>query len=163
MMIIELPQCKIGITFRHRRFKFPKHDEETCDRFMNGITDCEVYRLTETPVMDANLIAVGIGICKWPDAFCKSLGRKASLTSALRKRWGPREKTQDGKPTGEFPHGFSRDDRIAIWEAYWRYTAPQEPPAAHPQDATVTDPVEAANILDPFPIEGEIIGPITGP
>lgn len=119
---------------------------------MNGITHCEVYRLTETPVMDAALIAHGLGICKWPDPFCKALGRKASLTSALRKKWGP-----------ALSVGFTRDDRIAIWDAYWAYTSPQEPAVRLP--GSITDPAEAieATIIDHPPITGALVGPITGP
>ena len=152
MIIITLPSGKIGITWRHFRYKDPKFDKDTCEKFMNGITHCEIYRLTESPVMDAALIAHGLGICKWPDAFCKALGRKASLTSALRKKWGP-----------ALSVGFTRDDRIAIWEAYWQYTQPQE---VNP----FRTPIEALAMLDTtlpvidvVPITGALVGPITGP
>lgn len=160
MMIITLPSGKIGITWRHRRFKDPKYDKETCEKFMNGITDCEIYRLTETPVMDAALIAHGLGICKWPDAFCKALGRKASLTSALRKKWGP-----------ALSVGFSRDDRIAIWEEYWRYTQPQPTACELEQNNPFRTPIgegiplvdTTLPVIDVVPITGALVGPVTGP
>jgi hypothetical protein len=132
MMILDLPSGKIGVMFKHRMFKKPVLDKRTCDKFMNGLTHCEVYRLTLTPVMDATLIATGVGICKWPDAFCKALGRKASLTSVLRKRWGTPE------------HGFSREDRILIWDAYWKYT---QPPARQSTE-TINDPSVALMVIE---------------
>lgn len=144
MMIVKLTWGRVGVMFKHRMFAKPVIDERTCDRFMNGITHCEVYRFSESNPIDAQLIATGIGICKWPDPFTRALGRKASLTSALRKRWGHK--------VNDIPsYGFTRGDRIAIWDAYWAYVAPQEPHTA------ITDPHIAATVLDGTVIQADTI------
>lgn len=149
MMIVKLTWGRVGVMFKHRMFAKPVFDDRTCERFMNGVTHCEVYRFSESNPIDAQLIATGTGICKWPDPFTRALGRKASLTSALRKRWGKK----DGEGTPE--HGFDRDSRVAIWDAYWRYTSPQSTVA--PRDTTIEDPHIAATILDGTVVQADTI------
>lgn len=124
MLKIDLPTCRIGLSFKHRPFTQPKFDAKLCKRFLNGITDCEIYVLHELGGLEqSTLAATGHGLCKFPDRFAKALGRKAALTSALRKK-------------NQKKSLFGREERYLIWQAYWRMlkteapAAPETPPAA---------------------------------
>lgn len=130
MQLIDLPRGRIGMTFRHRKYSKPTLNSEIAKRFMNGFTRCEIYTIDGR---DAKLIASGIGVAKFPDTFCKALGRKYALTSALRNKIG----------TGLV---FNKGERQAIWEAYWQMVAPPAPPDATPSAAAaITDMLAAAD------------------
>lgn len=123
MLMIDLPRGRIGLHFRHKPYAKPTLNTEICSRSMNGHTRCDIYSLDGR---DAKLLASGRGIAKAPDAFNKSLGRKFSLTSALRC-------TDPGSTSlGRAILVFDRDDRQMIWEAYWKSISPGAglPPAS---------------------------------
>lgn len=113
MMIVDTPAGKFGVTFKHRPFHKPTFDRDLCKKFLNGRTDCDIY-LFKGVSPDANLFVSGVGLCKFPDAFCKALGRKRSLTSALGKR------NDAGQGL------FSKHTRQLIWDAYWAMVVPEE-------------------------------------
>lgn len=131
MIIVELPNFKVGVTFQHRPYKKPTFDKATSKHFMNGVTYCEIHKIGPQGAIDTHVLSVGIGICKVPDTFTKKIGRKHSLTSALSKH-------ERGDPTRPFI--FNRIERERIWHAYWATCEPQLPPI------TPVTPVVAAAI-----------------
>ena len=119
MLIVDLPTKRIGVQFKHKPYMKPTLDTSMCKRFLNGITHCSIYLLNG---IDAATLVEGTGFCKWPDSYCKAMGRRQSLTSALANRIG----------TGKV---FSRVEREIIWRAYWRsLEPPAEPTAAIPKE-----------------------------
>lgn len=142
MLVVELPTgLKVGISFKHEVFRTlvkgadgvekwvlkPKFDAKTSDKPFIGITWCEIYRLKGS---EAILYASGWSVCKVPDNFVKRLGRIRALTHVLDKRH-----PAIGNSVG--PRLFCRDDRTAIWNAYWHYVE-SSPTSAAP--ATLPPP-----------------------
>lgn len=137
MLKIDLPSCRIGLAFKHKPHAQPKFDAKLCKRFLNGVTECEIYVLHELGgVEQSTLATVGKGLCKFPDPFVKALGRKQALTSALRKR-------------GQGRHLFGREERHLIWTAYWKMVETQAktmpvPPETPPTPVAAPIPIHIA-------------------
>lgn len=124
MLLIDLPRGRIGLHFRHKPYAKPTWNTEICKRMMNGHTRCDIFSLDGR---DAKLLATGRGVAKFPDAFCKALGRKHSLTSALRCT---------DLVLGKAVRVFNRDDRQLIWEAYWKSLSPSAASSSVPPSST---------------------------
>ena len=132
MLLIDLPRGRVGLAFKHRKYDKPTLNSDICKRFMNGFTKCEIFTLDGR---DALRLCDGIGIAKFPDTFCKALGRKRSLTSALRQKIGT-------APV------FSKSERELIWQAYWKMIEPQAAPQ-FTEDQTAHDTATGEGMPEP--------------
>jgi hypothetical protein len=112
LLVVDLPTCRIGIMFKHVIYTTPLYELQTCDRFLNGITHCEIYIEVIVGGEKAwTICTVGRGLCKLPDQYRKDVGRKKALTSALRKHASRRKL-------------FGYSERAMIWQAYWDWLSP---------------------------------------
>jgi hypothetical protein len=137
LLRVKLPTRHVGLLFKHRTFKDPVYEKSTSDKFLNGITYCEVYRIL--PDDDATIMVCGRGLCKFPDRYNKKIGRKRALTSALGKR-----------TTLTKERLFTREERELIWTAYWEKVKPESAPL-HPYGPVPPN-------TDLITAEGQIIG-----
>lgn len=117
MLLIDLPRGRIGVNFKHRPFHRPTLNTDISKRFLNGTTKCEIWSIDDR---DAKLLASGIGVAKFPDPFCKALGRKQALTSALRCV------KELGIPNSH--RVFDKGERDIIWQTYWNSLDQPTPP-----------------------------------
>lgn len=138
LLKVKLPSREVGLLFKHRRFDKPTFDSETCKHFLNGITYCEVYRITGNG--DATIIVCGRGLCKFPDPYNKKIGRKRALTSAMNK-----------VAVITKARLFTKEERELIWTAYWERTNPDKTPL-HPYGPV---PANASELITQ---DGTIIG-----
>jgi hypothetical protein len=108
----------VGVLFKHHPFSKPAFDASLCKRFLNGTTTCEVWMLNATNKAPSRMATTGKGLAKFPDPFCKALGRRQSLTAALRKT----QRLPDPMKPNEFMDApiFNRREREIIWREYWR-------------------------------------------
>lgn len=117
MFLVDLGNKKVTVEFRHKQFPIPVFKEKISDSFMNGVTTCVVHEVKERTVgpndvgviKDATLLMTAPAICKFPDAFQKSVGRRVALTRTLKRA------------------KFTREERIKIWFAYWLSLQPPLP------------------------------------
>jgi hypothetical protein len=88
---------KYKITFEHMDYGHPLSLPGTNAEFTH-VTYCYIDVLVDE---DYALLSTGQALCSASDIFEKAIGRKVSLTRALKNA------------------GFDRETRTAIWKEYW--------------------------------------------
>ena len=101
MIIVQLPDKRIGIRFRHMHTGAIVHGVNKKVR----LTHCSIYDITDDPE-DPHKLAYGVAKCSDNDQFVKEKGRKVSLTRALLS--GDTELSAEG----------AKAIRTIIWETY---------------------------------------------
>lgn len=146
MLVIDLPSgMKVGLSFKHEMFttivqqdgkpvKVPaaKLMPALSSSPITGVCSAELYRLRGT---EASLYAAGHAVCKEGDHYNKATGRKKALMHLLASRMAG--------VVADPPKLFTRDDRIAIWNAYWHSLEPAASPTSNTPSTPLT-PIVAA-------------------
>lgn len=141
MLVIDLPSgMKVGLSFKHEMFttivqqdgkpvKVPaaKLMPALSSSPITGVCSAELYRLRGT---EASLYAAGHAVCKEGDHYNKATGRKRALMHLLASRMAG--------VVADPPKLFTRDDRIAIWNAYWHSLEPTASPAGNTPSTPLT-------------------------